>query len=311
MVGQHVFEVGLDLRAVGHALRVLGHEDGLFVEQLHVHVDVVDAVVGKVLHPHVGVKAHEVGKDALNLLHTLVGVLGAPPRVAAAVLIHDEVGGESGAESVAHEVAPGVHQVVGLGRGFVQVDAHLVRDDLGRGVVLGAGAVVDPVHDDAVVHPVAVHRVRTVVPDPHRVHGVVDDGDVVQTGCGTAVVAGGEVILDVVGVAGQDDDLAFLRRVDHNLLLDGAVAFPSDAEDLDFFPFGHGAQVVERRRGSFPAGHRGVKAVCFVILDLAGVRTVGQGVIEALGPSEDRDEQAKQQQEGRGRFHGLRFRMSR
>ena len=219
------------------------------------HVDVVDAIEGEGLHPDIRVQAHEVGQDVFDVFLTLVWELGAPPGVAAVVLLHDELRGEAHAEAVAHEVAPGVHEVVGLGGGFVQVDAHVVGDDLRGHIVVRTRTVVQPVDDDAVVHAGAVDRVGPVVPDPDRVHRCVDDGDVVEARGRPAVVVGGQVGLDLVGALGEDENVALFCRVDHNLLFDGAVAFPTDAKDLNFLPLGHGAQSVELGRCGLSSGH--------------------------------------------------------
>ena len=71
------------------------------------------------------------------------------------------------------------------------------------------------------------------------------------------IVGGGDVALYIVGILGQDDHLAFLGGVDHDLLLDGAVSLPPHAEDVDLFPFGHGAEALESRGCRFRHG-RGI-----------------------------------------------------
>ena len=272
------------------------------------HVDVVDAIEGEGLHPDIRVQAHEVGQDVFDVFLTLVRELGAPPGVAAVVLLHDELRGETHAEAVAHEVATGVHEVVGLGGGFVQIDAHVVGDDLRGHIVIRSRPVVQPVDNDAVVHTGAVHRVGPVVPNPDRVHRRVDDGDVVKACSRPAVVVGGQVGLDLVGALGQNQDVALFCRVDHDLLLDGAVAFPADAEDLDFLPLCHGAQALELGRGGLSAGHVRHVGIGLVELNLPGIDAVGEGGVEILGGGEDGQHQSGQQEaKGGGGFHRQGF----
>ena len=53
---------------VGHPLGVLRHQQRRLVQQLHVHVDVVNAVVGQVVHLHVGVHTVERLDDLVDVV---------------------------------------------------------------------------------------------------------------------------------------------------------------------------------------------------------------------------------------------------
>ena len=71
---------------VGHTLRVLADEQGRFVQQLHVHVNVVDAVVGQVGELDVSVNAVKTLHDAV---HAFLGVVARAPLVERPVFIED------------------------------------------------------------------------------------------------------------------------------------------------------------------------------------------------------------------------------
>ena len=178
-VAQHVLQVRLDLRAVGHALGVLRHQQRRLVQQLHVHVDVVNAVVGQVVHLHVGVHPMKRLDDLVDVVFGVVWKRG-PPRLVAVVLVEDEFGGEGGAVAVRHPVAARVHQVARRFNGAVQGQAHVVGQRIRDGVVVGTRAVVQPVDQHAPVVPLGVHRVGAVIPNPNAVGGHVHHFDAVH-----------------------------------------------------------------------------------------------------------------------------------
>ena len=59
-IGNHIVQIGVDLWPIRNAHRVLSHQQGALVQELHVHVDVVDAVVGEYGHLDVSVYAVKI-----------------------------------------------------------------------------------------------------------------------------------------------------------------------------------------------------------------------------------------------------------
>ena len=167
------------------------HEQGLLVEQLHVHIDVVDIVKRQVVHFDVGVYTQPVLHDLVDFFF---GFSRHAVLVARVVFLQDQFRGEGSAKAIGHPVAAGIHQVGGGFCDAVEIQAQVIGDDLRRGVVVGTGgAVVDPVHHDQVVYFGAVHGVARVIAHPHAVYLVhLDEGDVVQ------------VVNDVAGTRGAE-----------------------------------------------------------------------------------------------------------
>ena len=167
-VGKYVFQVCIDLWPVGCAVGILCDEQPVLIEQLHVHVDVVDAIVRQYGHFDVMVYPVEIRHQLVDFLLGVVRKV-CPPRGTTAVLLHNQLGCKGGSKSVGHPVSTGVHQVERRGGCTVNGDAHEVPQDVGDRIVQRSGPVVQPVHEHPVIVPVAVNRGSAVIPDPNRI----------------------------------------------------------------------------------------------------------------------------------------------
>ena len=274
VVGQHVIHVRVDLRTVRNAHRVFRHEEGALVEQFHVHVNVVDAIVGQHRHFDVGVHAVKVLDDLVNLCLAVVREI-CPPGATAVVFFQDELGGKGSSESIRHPIAAGVHQVGWFGSCGVHVDPHVVSQHIGNHVVIGPRTVVHPIDQDPVVVPAAVDGVGAIVTDPDAVVFGGDDIDIFQVERSSARGAG-QVVLDFVDVIGEDDHGAFLFRCGDDLFLYAGKRCPRNGQGLDLFPFRRRAQRIKWGRGLDAARCDGLEADAFDV--------VAFGLGDGVGP---------------------------
>lgn len=246
-VGEDVFDIGLDLRTICHARRIFGQQDALFIQQLHVHVDVVNSIERQRGHFDVRVNAVKRRHDVIDFRLGVVGVVG-PPSGAAHVFVEDKFGGECGAEAVDHPVAASVHEIGGGGRRTVERDVEGFGQDVRDHVVVRSWAIVQPIHQDPIIVVIAIDRVGAVIANPNRIVVRFHDQHIVQ-GHRAAARGAGQGVRDFGGGFGEDDDLAFIDCASDDLFQDAGVARPSDGEGLDFFPLSGRAEVVEGGRG--------------------------------------------------------------
>ena len=220
---QDVIQIGLDLRPVGHSGRILTHQQGFLIEQLHVHVDMVDHIVGQIIHLDIAVDAQISLHDIIDHLLGLAGIL-----------VQNQLRREGGAEAVDHKVAPGMHQAVGIDRRFVDRQAaaqgHGSRDQ----VIQRAGAVVDPIDHVEAVAIFGINVPGTVIAAPDRVEGLDHEFDIIQRHPAVA-----EVALHAVGIAAHDiNHPLFLGGVD-DLAQDIGLESPGQQQTVQLLPFRH------------------------------------------------------------------------
>ena len=232
-----LLHVLFDARPVAHACGELTHQQGLLIEQLHVHVDVVDVIIEQLLHLHVAADAHELLHD---VVHPVGGAHGDVELTVGSVLLIHQFAAESGAEAIAHEVATGVHQVVRRLVRAVEGEAEGIGEDRAQGVIRRARPVVDPIHQMEGVHLVGIDVLRPEIAHPDAVEVRVEKGDVLQVLQRTTEGIVQEHGCHLRRVVADDDDLALLPGGAHDLLEDAGVARPGDDQLLHLLPFGHG-----------------------------------------------------------------------
>lgn len=150
---EQVFNIGFNLWAIRYIIWIFFNDDGFFVNEVYVYIEVVDYIVRKCRQFYIMVC---IEKEVGNLVDFCFGFEG--------VFFQDQVRGKNGVYVIMEVVFFVVYLIVGWFYGFVNGQFEVLSDEGWNFIIIWVlGLVVDVICDYQVVYVIVVNCLGAVV----------------------------------------------------------------------------------------------------------------------------------------------------